>query len=232
MGISPDHSPFAQREGDSYVGIDVDLARDLGEEMGLPVEFVEFEWPSLLDDAASGRFDLAMGAYITETRDEVVDFSDPYLSVGQMAVVRCGDVQRFQRIADVQQEGVQFIAARGVSLDNFAGEHFENLMVRVNDPDEVFRRLAEGEGDITFANEPRAKVAVRRDSRLCFALGGSTFGNSFVGVLFKNESPLAPVVNRWLRERVREGLVARLVQAHVEPARSVRPTFRPTDSSI
>ena len=219
VGISPNHPPYANRVGETYAGIDVDLARDLGEWMGRPVEFVEFEWPELLTEAVQGRFDLAMsGIYITEGRQEVVDFSDPYLSVGQVAVVRCPDVERFQRISDINQEGVRFLTSRGTTTDHFAGEHLENATaVRAGLPGEVLRRLADGEGDVTFASAPRAKFAVRRDPRLCLALGGSAFGNHPVGVLFTIGSPLSPTVNRWLRQRIRDGLIAQVVQTHVEP---------------
>jgi ABC-type amino acid transport substrate-binding protein len=44
VGITPTYPPLIFKLGDKIAGVEVDLARKLGEELNRPVEFVEFRW--------------------------------------------------------------------------------------------------------------------------------------------------------------------------------------------
>lgn len=76
--------PFViERENGSYTGIAIDLLDSISESVGFEYELEAFALQELLDAAASGEVDLAVGAIsITPERERDVDFSHAYYHSG------------------------------------------------------------------------------------------------------------------------------------------------------
>jgi len=89
VGIAPNYPPLAFEENGVLKGIEVDFAKRLGPALGRPIELIRTKWENLGDKLAEKKIDLIMsGTSITEERKEKVNFTDPYLEVGQMVIVR------------------------------------------------------------------------------------------------------------------------------------------------
>jgi polar amino acid transport system substrate-binding protein len=71
------------------VGWDYDAGRAICKALNCTPVFLETAWGDIFEAAAAGEFDVAFdGITYTEERDEVVDFSDPYILHGQVLLVR------------------------------------------------------------------------------------------------------------------------------------------------
>lgn len=80
VGTEGTWSPWTYHdESDTLTGYDVEVARRIGESLGVETVFVEGEWDGLLAGMDAGRYDLVInGVEITDERAEKYDFSDPY----------------------------------------------------------------------------------------------------------------------------------------------------------
>lgn len=88
-------------ENDNLVGYDTDLARAIGEKLGVNVTFVEGEWDGLLAGLDAGRYDIMVnGVGITTDRQEKYEFSTPY-AYNRTAVIVRGDDDRIQTMEDL-----------------------------------------------------------------------------------------------------------------------------------
>ena len=62
-------------------GIDIDMAHELGKDLGAKPEFVDSSFAKLIDDLSTDRCDIAMfGVGMTPARQEKLRFSPPYLA--------------------------------------------------------------------------------------------------------------------------------------------------------
>lgn len=92
VGTSGTYPPFSTADKGRLEGIEVDFARALANEIGSAVEVVQVPFPDLVGELTAGRIDIIMaGMSITPRRAELVNFTEPYLQVGQMALVRKED---------------------------------------------------------------------------------------------------------------------------------------------
>jgi polar amino acid transport system substrate-binding protein len=85
--------PFEYREGDEYVGFDIDLMNLLAERLGQTVEIVEIGFESISSGEAlnAGTCDIAAaGLTITEERQEAMGISQAYYRADQALVVPPG----------------------------------------------------------------------------------------------------------------------------------------------
>lgn len=81
VGTEGTYKPFTyHNEDDELVGYDVEVARAIGEKLGLEVEFSEITWEGLLASLDNGTVDLVFNQVgVTDERKEKYDFSIPYL---------------------------------------------------------------------------------------------------------------------------------------------------------
>jgi arginine/lysine/histidine transporter system substrate-binding protein len=95
MGTNAEFPPFEMRGGadnSAVVGFDVTLAQAIAEEVGKPLKVEEMPFEELIPALVEGRLDLVLaGLTITEERAALVDFSDPYYTSTQVALIRKGD---------------------------------------------------------------------------------------------------------------------------------------------
>ncbi len=81
--------PLGETEG---TGWDYDAWAAICELLNCVPEFVEAGWPAVIDQVAAGEIDTAAdGISITDERKEIVDFSDPYMTVTQKFIVQLDD---------------------------------------------------------------------------------------------------------------------------------------------
>ncbi len=90
VGIDSTYPPFSYRNIDGeYSGLDIDVANSVCKAMKSKCEFIQFEYEKLLAALRGGKIDLVVASVpITDQRLELVDFSDPYLQLPSMVLVR------------------------------------------------------------------------------------------------------------------------------------------------
>jgi ABC-type amino acid transport substrate-binding protein len=99
IGISPDYPPLAYKFRGQLVGLEVDFANQLGKELDKHITFVETPWSALIPALVDGKIDIIMsGMSITEERAKRVSFTEPYMQIGQMALVRARDQASFANL--------------------------------------------------------------------------------------------------------------------------------------
>ncbi|USQ75062.1 glutamate ABC transporter substrate-binding protein [Ornithinimicrobium cryptoxanthini] len=91
VGIKFDQPGLGLKDGDEYVGMDVDVARAVAEELGFSEDQITFkESPSAQRETMleTGQVDMIFATYsITDTRKEKVQFAGPYFVAGQDLLV-------------------------------------------------------------------------------------------------------------------------------------------------
>ena len=74
------------------VGFDVDVVGAICERINCQPNWVTTAWDGIFGALAQGEFDMVVsGVTITEERDKIVDFSDPYIIVQQGVLMRVSD---------------------------------------------------------------------------------------------------------------------------------------------
>ena len=98
-------------------GVSVDLWRELGARLGVPVEFVLFDTPGDVADAVdSGTWDVAILA-IEPARAQTIAFSPPITAIEATYAVH--NDSRLRSVADVDAAGVRIVAPNKAGYELF-----------------------------------------------------------------------------------------------------------------
>ncbi|KLU07991.1 MULTISPECIES: ABC transporter substrate-binding protein [Kocuria] len=101
------YRPFEYTENGETVGFDIDLVNNIAEDMGVETEFIRTAFEGIQSGVAldSDQCDLAAsGMTITEERESVMDFSEPYLD-DNLALLVAPDAD-IDSLADVEGKRV------------------------------------------------------------------------------------------------------------------------------
>jgi polar amino acid transport system substrate-binding protein len=91
IGSDIPYPPFEQGRPGNYTGFDVELMDAIGEEIGRTPEFNDSSFETIFRDVAQGKFEAVISAAtITEEREKVVAFSNPYYLSEQAILVKEG----------------------------------------------------------------------------------------------------------------------------------------------
>ena len=88
----------------SMIGFDIDMGIEMAKALGVKPVFVDTLWTSIIPNLNLGRFDIIFGGMsVTEGRKKLVDFSEPFMTVGQTILLNAkhkDDVQSYKDLND------------------------------------------------------------------------------------------------------------------------------------
>lgn len=154
IGTSADFPPYEFYEGEEIVGIDPDLAKEIGDKLGLEVKFHDMDFSAIVASVESGKLDVGMaGLTITDERKKQVNFSDTYAkSVQKVLVKKDSDIKKIEDL-DGKKIGTQL----GTTGDIYAQDDFgeENVQAFAKYADAVLA-LQNGKIDAILLDEQTA----------------------------------------------------------------------------
>ncbi|MGH2674464.1 MAG: basic amino acid ABC transporter substrate-binding protein [Actinomycetota bacterium] len=227
VGSCLDFPPFESVEGGVEVGFDVDLTEEIAGRLGLEVEWVRADFDTIFTAVAGNQFDMvAAASTITEEREEVVDFSDPYYNSRQSLVVNTGETPDIASTADIG-DGDVIGVQRGTTGKDWAEENLvpQGAQVRTFQavPD-AFRDLEAGNVTAVVNDEPSSAEIITDLPGLEIVEAIDT--NEKYGFPFSPENAeLRDAVNGALAEIIADGTYATIFETYF-PGVEVPPEFQ------
>lgn len=192
IGVSRTAEPMIYRRRGQTLGLEADFAEALAAKLGRKYRFVPMFWPNLIPELQARRIDIIMSAMsVTPERAEVVTFSEPYMSIGQKALIRKKDSETLWTneaiLATDRRVGVE----TGTTAEAFARENLPKAkrfqMATVED---AVKALRDERVDIVIHDSPMILMLAERHKEQGLIAVPGRF----------NEEQLAWAVNRFNRE--------------------------------
>jgi ABC-type amino acid transport substrate-binding protein len=210
IGTNAEYPPFEYvDENGDIAGFDYDLVNAIAERAGFEPEFVNTRWDGIFVALASGEFDMvASAATITEEREEIVDFSNPYFNAGQMIAVREADADTIFSEADLA--GMRIGVQAGTTGDIYASENIPGAeVVRYEEITLAFQALGSGDVDAVVNDGPVSADIISSNPELGAVLVGEPLSDELYGIAVQPDKPeLLDAVNAALAELIADGTYA------------------------
>ncbi len=222
VGTTGDYAPFSYRDNpdSDFSGIDIDLAKDLAQSLGVKLIFVLTSWPDLIDDLQSGRYDIAMsGVSRNLDRQKVGYFSRPYHTGGKTPIALCHNKKKLDSLAKIDQPNIKVIVNPGGTNEKFVNAHIRRAE-KILHPDNrtIFQEIIHGNADVMITDSIEVSLVSSRHRELCATMEKNlTYLDK--AYLMPQEQRLKEYVDLWLSLRVADGTVqshfnSNLNQAH------------------
>lgn len=148
FGVNPTLPPLGIFNDKNEIdGFDVDVARKLGELLGLKTEIVQVGSPDRIPFVSSGKIDAVLGAMtITPERQKVIDFTVPVHT--EVLGVLTTKAKPYKDWMELNDPAVRLVEVRGATPVKLVQEKLPKaqLLLLDNYPDAV-RAIAQGRAD-------------------------------------------------------------------------------------
>ncbi|MBQ8954571.1 MAG: transporter substrate-binding domain-containing protein [Clostridia bacterium] len=217
-------APMNYYVDDEFVGFDTELAKAVGEKLGVEIEFIEINWDSKEIELNSKNIDCIWnGMCITEERKENMSISNPYLYNTQAIVAKADKIDAL--LANI--DGTYVVAEQGSTGEGkllgsieddetvvvSAKEFFANVnYTAVDSMAKALMEVKAGTADIALVDSvcALAMVGEGTDYDDMVVNLDNNFGLQEYGIAFRKGSDVTEKVNEAIIELTWDGTVAEI----------------------
>jgi cyclohexadienyl dehydratase len=215
VGTTGDFNPMSIRDpaSNSFKGYELDAAADLAKELGVKLEIVPTDWPTLVAGITANRYDIFMGgSSMNVARAKTVAFTIPYIETGTVPVYAKAAADKFKGWADINRPGVTVAVVLGTVFEQQARQHFPQATIKaVQPPASGFQEVLAGRADVTITSSIDAQGIVARYQALAhMPLEGARNKRPFGYVIAQGDATWLGFLNTWIHLKKAEGFFAAL----------------------
>jgi glutamine transport system substrate-binding protein len=212
--------PFEFKEGDKYVGFDIDLWDAIAKDLKLDYKLQPMDFNGILPALQTKNVDVALaGITIKEERKKVIDFSDGYYDSGFLLMVPTAS--KITGVADLK--GKTLAIKTGTSAADYAKANFTSTELRqFPNIDNAYLELMTGRVDAAMHDTPNVLYYIATaGAGKAKAVGPQMLAQQY-GIGFPKGSPLVARVNGALAKIKADGRYAAIYRKwfKTEPPKS------------
>ncbi len=198
-------------ENNNIVGIDVEIAQAIADELGCKLEIIDMDFGSIIPAIENGKADIAVAAMsVTEEKLELVDFSEPYATASQLIIVKEGS-----QIGSVSDLGGKRIGVQIYTTGEVYANDIEDATIeRFNKGSDAVDALIAGDIDAVVIDGEPAKVFVEGNEGLVIIDEPLTEEEYAIGVA-KDNSRLLKNVNSAIESLKQSGKLERITEKYI-----------------
>lgn len=222
VGTEAGFAPYEYMKGNEVVGIDMDIAKAIADEMGKELEIKNMDFDGALAAVQSGKVDfVAAGVSISPEREEAMDFSNEYVNSTEVIVVNKENpavTPAGEELAGSDLDGKVVAVQQGNIADIWVSNK-DNC-----NPKEVkrytkFAQAAEdlknGKIDCIVMDQYPAEELVAANDALT-TLDGTLFEDKYAIAVKKGNKELLDEINKVIDKLVEEGKIEEFTANHVQ----------------
>jgi glutamine transport system substrate-binding protein len=195
--------PFEFKQGDTYVGFDIDLWDAVAKDIGVTYTLQPMDFNGIIPALQTKQVDVGLaGITIKDERKKVIDFSDGYYDSGFLLMVPADST-----IKGPEDLGGKTLAVKtGTSATDYAKEHFKDSELRLfPNSDNAYLEVSTGRADAAMHDTPNVLYYIKTNGQGKVKSVGPQMMAQQYGMAFPKGSDLVAKVNASLAKLKSDG---------------------------
>lgn len=221
MATNASFPPYEYKDGNSFAGIDVEIAGKIAEKIGMELKIEDVEFGSIIGGVQTGKFDMGMaGMTVTEERKQSVNFSDTYATAKQVVIVKADS--DIKSIDDLKGDGSMKIGVQqDTTGDIYAsdtvekGGYGEDNVIRYKAGADAVQALVSDKVQAVIIDNEPAKSFVGANKGLAI-LDGAWVEEEYAIAIAKDNKDLLEKINKALAELKADGTIQTIVDKYIK----------------
>ncbi|MBO5702436.1 MAG: amino acid ABC transporter substrate-binding protein [Clostridia bacterium] len=242
MATNAAFPPYEYKEGDSFKGIDVEIAQAIAEKLGKKLEIADVEFGSIIGGVQEGKYDFGMaGMTVTEKRLESVNFSTTYATGIQVIIVADGSaIESLDSIFVFDENGdptglqnpeIKVGVQQDTTGDIYCSDDITNWglndveedgtittdrVVRYKTGAEAVAALKSGKVDCVIIDNEPAKSFVAANEGIHILEGDNEYAiEDYAICVAKENTALLEQINKALAELTEDGTIGKIIEKYI-----------------
>ncbi len=186
------------------VGFEIDVAKQLAEDMGVKVEFVPTKWAGIIPALLTGKFDVIIGGMGIRTKRALkVNFTIPYDYSGMSMVAHKEKAAGFASLEDFNKPDVELATKLGTTAVMAAKKYMPKAKLRLfEDEAQGYQELRNGNVHAVVGSSPRPAFEAAKYADTLFLPMRDNFTKEPIGfALRKGDFDTLAFFNSWIQTK-------------------------------
>lgn len=213
MGTNAAFPPYEFKEGEEFVGIDVEIAEAIAKELGSTLEVVDMEFDSIITAVNQGEVTFGMaGMTVTDERKLEVDFTTSYATgVQSVIVTEDSDITSIDDLSE-KKIGVQL----GTTGDIYATDDYgADFVTQYGKGADAVIALKGGDVDAVIIDNEPAKAFVAENEGLKI-LDTEYAVEDYAIAVKKGNQELLDDINAALEKLTADGTIDNIIAKYIK----------------
>ena len=184
-----------------FIGFEIDIAKQLGKDLGVKVIFKEQQWSKLIPALKKGEIDIiASGLSITPKRALEINYSMPYSSSGYSLVSNLALTKDFTSIKDLNSKKVFIAAVKGTVSADLVKRVFPKAKIDLRKTeDEARSAVVNGSVHAFVSSSPIPEfIALKHSDKVDLPLKKPLLTTKEAFAINKNNHEMLNYLNAWI----------------------------------
>jgi cyclohexadienyl dehydratase len=208
FGTTGDWNPMSVRDPatNSFVGFDIDMAKELAADLGVEVEFVPTDWKTLVNGVVAGKYHLTGSASISPPRMKVAGFSESYIAVEIMPFTSAEKAGDFDGYDSINQPDVKVATTLGTTFEALVREWFPDADIKVVEaPARGFQEVLSGRADVFITSNIEGATLKTKHGVVQVPGTGPRSPSPIAMLLPQDDQVWINYVNNWVKVKQAKG---------------------------
>lgn len=211
VGIDPNYPPFAEWTPERIEGLEADLAREIGQRLGVKTSILIMGYDGLYDSLYTGIVDMVIsGLTVDPVYDEWVHYTSPYFDAGQVLVSRADEPYNTIRDLDRKRIAVEIASAGDMAAQRWQRRLHALDIERAMLPEDAIHAVQHNDVDAALVDTVSARLLLPDYPDLVMA-DETTVPEEFVIALRDENFRMIEAVEDALSEMRADGTLAALI---------------------
>lgn len=221
MATEATFPPYEYYDGDTIVGIDVEIAQAIADKLGLKLEITDIAFDSIIPGVQTGKYDIGLaGMTVTDERLEQVNFTDSYATGIQVVIV--GPNSSITSVDDLFAEGASHVVGTQTGTTGFiyatsdiqdAGLGEVKSFAKTTDAVEA---LKNGQVDcVILDNQPAQALVAANEGAGLSILDTEYAVEDYAAAVSKDNAGLTEAINGALKDLIADGTVQSILDKYI-----------------
>ncbi len=212
MATNAEFPPYEYKEGEEFLGIDVDIAKALAEELGMELVIEDINFDSIIAEVNSGKADMGVaGMTVTPEREKNVSFTDSYATSAQVIIVAEDSTIASPDDLTGMTIGVQLGTTGDIYSEDIKGATIE----RYNKGADAVVALKQGKIDAVIIDRQPAQVFVEKNEGIKIVDKEFTVEDYAIAVA-KDNTDLLEKLNTALAKLKKDGTLDKIINKYIQ----------------
>ncbi|MDZ7579678.1 MAG: transporter substrate-binding domain-containing protein [Deltaproteobacteria bacterium] len=201
--------PWAMKDKTgNFIGFEIEVAKQLAEDMGVKVEFVPTKWAGIIPALLTGKFDVIIGGMGIQTKRALkVNFTIPYDYSGMSMVAHRKKAAGWSSTEDFNKPEVELAIKIGTTAVAAAKKFMPQAKLRLfEDEAQAYQELRNGNVHAVVGSAPRpAFEAAQYPDTLFLPMKETITKEPIAFALRKGDFDTLVLFNSWIQSKRDEG---------------------------
>ncbi len=219
VGMSGNQPPMnvKSRTG-AFIGLEVDLANQMADIMGVKLTMVPMPFPELLGALENGEVDMVMSNMsITPGRAVNVTFAGPYILSGKSILTKSANLAKIQNSAELNKTDIKIVSLANSTSQQFVERSLKSVTsLTTQNYDDAVQMVLDDEADAMVADMTICVLSAMKNPGTLTTLK-APLNTEPIGIALSASDPqFASLVNNYLDTFKSVGLIEQLRKKWLE----------------